>query len=199
MEEKRYISHARSMVDEGSQVGAGTRVWAGAHIMAGATVGAGCNIGENCFLEGGVQVGNGVTIKNNVALYSGAVIEDDVFLGPSCVFTNVTTPRAFISRKSEFRSTRVCKGASIGANATILCGNTIGRYAMVGAGSVVTHDVPEYALVFGTPARVQGYVCRCGERLALLDKRGSCPACQRTYHLADDGALVEDDLEEKEG
>lgn len=197
MKNSEYYAHPKSMVDEGSQIGSKTRIWAGSHIMSGAKVGSRCNIGENCFIECGVTVGDGVTIKNNVAIYSGAVIEDDVFLGPSCVFTNVTTPRAFISRKHEFRPTIVCKGASIGANATILCGHRIGQFAMVGAGSVVTHDVPDYALVYGTPAAVRGYVCRCGEKLSLSAQAGSCSGCRRTYRFIDE-TLMEVDIMGKE-
>lgn len=175
--------HPRAVVDEGAKVGAGTRVWAGAHIMPGARVGRDCNVGENCFIEGGVTVGDGVTVKNNVALYSGAEIEDDVFLGPSCVFTNVVNPRSFISRKSEFKKTVVKRGASIGANATLVCGVTVGRYAFVGAGAVVSKDVPAYALAYGCPARVRGWVCRCGAKLAFRDGQAVCPECGEAYQL----------------
>lgn len=193
-----FFCHINGIVEEGSSVGSGTRIWAGAHILAGATVGSNCNIGEHCFLESGVRVGNGVTIKNNVALYTGAIIEDDVFLGPSCVFTNVMTPRAFVSRKNEFLPTRVCKGASIGANVTIVCGHTIGQYAMVGAGSVVTRDVPAYALVYGVPAKVQGYVCKCGETLSSSSERWMCSSCKRTYHFVAGALLADEDKEENE-
>lgn len=155
MDGKGFV-HPLAIVDEGAQIGAGTRVWAGAHIMPGARVGRDCNVGENCFIEGGVTVGDGMTVKNNVALYSGAEIEDSVFLGPSCVFTNVVNPRAFVSRKSEFKKTAVRQGASIGANATLVCGVTVGRFALIGAGAVVSKDVPAYALAYGCPARVRG-------------------------------------------
>ena len=154
--EKAGFIHARATVDEGAQVGAGTRVWAGVHIMAEAQVGQNCNIGENCFIEGGVTVGDHVTMKNNVALYSGAVIEDEVFLGPSCVFTNVINPRAFISRKSEFKKAVVRKGATVGANATVICGHTVGRYAMIGAGAVVSTDIPDGCTVVSQPSRIIG-------------------------------------------
>ena len=190
-----YFAHARSLVDEGAQVGEGTRVWAGTHIMSGAQVGKNCNIGENCFIEGGVTVGNGVKIKNNVALYSGVICEDDVFLGPSCVFTNVTTPRAFIERKHEFKQTVVGKGATIGANATILCGNTVGQYALIGAGAVVSRNIPNYALAYGCPARVQGYVCRCGHKLDFHAERAECPECGKSYRMEEElGVIAEEEF-----
>lgn len=177
--------HPYAIVDDGAAVGAGSRVWAGTHVMSGARVGRRCNIGENCFIEGGVTVGDGVTVKNNVALYSGAEIGDDVFLGPSCVFTNVINPRSFISRKSEFKKTVVKRGASVGANATIICGHTVGRYAFIGAGAVVSKNVPDYALVYGCPAEVRGWVCRCGGKLSFRDGRAVCPECVERYRLED--------------
>lgn len=183
--EKTGFIHPLAIVDEGAQVGEGTRVWAGAHILPGAQVGRGCNIGENCFIEGGVTVGDGVTIKNNVALYDGAEIEDDVFLAPSCVFTNVVNPRAFVPRKSEFKKTVVKKGATIGANAAIVCGHTVGCYAMIGAGAVVSKNVPDYALAYGCPAEVRGWVCRCGVKLEFSDGQAICPECGETYSLQD--------------
>ena len=185
MEEQRYFVHAKGLVDAGCEIGSGTRIWANAHVMREAKVGSNCNIGENCFLESGVLVGNNVTIKNNVALYSGVIVEDDVFLGPSCVFTNVINPRAFISRKAEFRPTIIKKGASIGANATIICGTEIGQYAMVGAGSVVTNSIPDYGLVYGLPARIHGYVCQCGEKLGFTLEVAKCPACGKQYQKAE--------------
>lgn len=175
--------HPQAIVDEGAEIGAGSRVWAGTHVMSGARVGRKCNIGENCFLEDGVTVGDGVTVKNNVALYSGAEIGDDVFLGPSCVFTNVSNPRSFISRKSEFKRTVVKRGASIGANATIVCGHTVGRYAFIGAGAVVSRDVPDYALAYGCPAEIRGWICRCGVKLAFQGGRAACPECGNRYCL----------------
>ena len=177
--------HPQAVVDEGARIGAGTRVWAGSHIMPGAQVGRDCNIGENCFIEGGVTVGDGVTVKNNVALYSGAEIEDGVFLGPSCVFTNVINPRAFVSRKNEFKKTTVRQGASIGANATLVCGVTVGRFAFIGAGAVVSRDVPAYALAYGCPARVRGWVCRCGVKLVFQNGEAVCPECGEAYCLED--------------
>ena len=191
MKEPSFYAHPMSIVDEGCQIGAGTRIWAGAHVMSGARIGQGCNIGEHCFVEGGVTIGSHVTVKNNVALYDGAVVEDDVFLGPSCVFTNVINPRAFVSRKTEFRPTIVRKGASIGANATLICGHTVGKYAFVGAGAVVSRDVPDYALVYGAPAKVHGYVCRCGCKLAFReDGAAVCPECGSGYRL-ENGAVSE--------
>lgn len=191
MEKNGFRAHPMSLVDEGCQVGDGTRIWAGAHIMAGAKIGCGCNIGENCFVEGGVTLGDHVTVKNNVALYDGAVVEDDVFLGPSCVFTNVINPRAFVSRKHEFRKTVVKKGASIGANATLICGQTVGRYAFVGAGAVVSRDVPDFALVYGAPAAVHGWVCKCGCKLTFEDEHARCAECGSTYHITN-GIVSED-------
>lgn len=191
MKEQAFYAHPMSLVDEGCEIGEGTRVWAGAHVMSGAKIGAGCNIGEHCFVEGGVTVGDHVTIKNNVALYAGAVVEDDVFLGPSCVFTNVINPRAFVSRKHEFLPTIVRKGASIGANATLVCGHTVGKYAFVGAGAVVSRDVPDYALVYGTPAKIHGYVCRCGCKLSFQeDGHAVCEQCGENYCLKN-GAVSE--------
>ena len=190
MKGQQCFKHPNSIVDDGCEIGTGTRIWAGAHVMSGAKVGTHCNIGENCFIEAGVVVGNGVTIKNNVALYSGAMIEDDVFLGPSCVFTNVINPRAFISRKSEFLPTIVRKGASIGANATIICGCEIGRFAMVGAGSVVTRNVPDYALVYGIPAKICGYVCECGEKIEVVSEKACCPICGKQYGKIEETGLL---------
>lgn len=187
MSERNFRAHPMSIVDEGCEVGAGTRIWAGAHVMRGAVIGENCNIGENCFIEGGVTLGDHVTVKNNVALYDGAVVESDVFLGPSCVFTNVINPRAFISRKNEFRKTIVRQGASIGANATLICGCTIGRYAFVGAGAVVSRDVPDYALAYGTPARVHGWMCRCGCKLTFAEgSRAVCGECGLSYRKEND-------------
>lgn len=192
MGKQQYFKHPNAMVDDGCEIGEGTRIWAGAHVMSGAKIGAHCNIGENCFIENGVVIGNGVTVKNNVAIYSGATIEDDAFLGPSCVFTNVINPRAFISRKSEFRPTIVRKGASIGANATILCGYEVGQYAMVGAGSVVTRNVPDHALVYGNPGRIHGYVCVCGEKIEVISAAACCPVCHRQYRqVRETGVLTQ--------
>lgn len=158
--------HPSAVVDAGAQIGEGTRIWHFSHVMPGAVIGANCIIGQNSFIDNNVVVGNNCKIQNNVSLYNGVVFEDDVFIGPSVVFTNVINPRAFIERKSEFKSTRICRGASIGANATIVCGVTIGEYALIGAGAVVTKDVPPYALVVGNPARIIGQVDREGNRVS---------------------------------
>ena len=150
--------HETAVVDEGAVLGEGTRVWHFSHVSSGARLGTRCVLGQNVFVGPGVAIGDGVKIQNNVSVYSGVTLEDDVFLGPSMVFTNVSTPRSHVDRKNSFERTRVKRGATIGANATIVCGNTIGRHAMVGAGAVVTSDVPDFALVYGTPARLQGWV-----------------------------------------
>jgi transferase hexapeptide repeat containing protein len=162
--EKNYFVHESSYVDEGAEIGEGTKIWHFTHIMSGAKVGKKCSIGQNVNIGGKAIIGNGVKIQNNVSLYDDVVIEDDVFCGPSCVFTNVINPRAFIERKHEYKQTLIKKGASIGANATIVCGVTIGEYALIGAGSVVTRDVPPYALVYGNPARVHGTVNEVGNK-----------------------------------
>lgn len=157
-----YQVDPRAVVDEGATIGEGTRIWHFSHIMAGAVIGKHCNIGQNVVIAPRVVIGNGVKIQNNVSVYTGVECEDDVFLGPSCVFTNVINPRSFIERKHEFRKTLLGKGASIGANATILCGITIGEYAMIGAGAVVTKDVEPYALIVGNPGRQVGTVDKEG-------------------------------------
>ncbi len=182
-EEKGYFVHESSYVDEGCRIGEGTKIWHFSHIMKDSSVGKNCNIGQNVVISPGVVIGDGVKIQNNVSVYTGVVCEDGVFLGPSCVFTNVINPRSFIERKHEYRRTVVGRGASIGANATVVCGHDIGKYAFVGAGAVVTRDVPDYALVYGSPARVHGYVCECGERLPEFDAAGAaaCPACGKRY------------------
>jgi UDP-2-acetamido-3-amino-2,3-dideoxy-glucuronate N-acetyltransferase len=160
-----YFVHESSYVDEGAEIGDGTKIWHFCHVMGGAKIGKQCSIGQNVNIGSRAVIGNGVKIQNNVSVYDGVIIEDDVFCGPSCVFTNVINPRAFIERKHEYRKTVVKKGASIGANATIICGVTIGEYALVGAGSVVTRDVPAYAVVYGNPARAHGRVGEDGERV----------------------------------
>ena len=159
--------------------------------MKDCKIGEKCNIGQNVVISPGVVLGNGVKIQNNVSVYTGVNCEDGVFLGPSCVFTNVINPRAFIERKDEYRKTTVKKGASIGANATIVCGHDIGRYAFVGAGAVVTKNVPDYAMVYGTPARVHGYVCRCGNKLEFTDGKASCAACEQKYQMNEKSEVEE--------
>lgn len=186
----RVQIHPSACVSEKSQVGAGTCVWQNCNIMEGAAIGENCNLGANVFIETGVVIGNQVKIKNNIAIYSGVVCEDDVFLGTNCVFTNVINPRSFISRKSEFKPTIIKKGATIGANATIICGHTIGRYALVGAGAVVTKDVPDYGLMLGNPAKLAGYVCKCGTTMHVLDKKLICPVCKNQYQLNETGIEI---------
>jgi UDP-2-acetamido-3-amino-2,3-dideoxy-glucuronate N-acetyltransferase len=179
--------HESAWIDAEVEIGDGTRIWHFCHISARARIGARCVLGQNVFVAPGVAIGDGCKLQNNVSVYQGVVLEEEVFCGPSCVFTNVLTPRAFIERKQEFAPTRVGRGASIGANATIVCGVTIGRYAMIGAGAVVTRDVPDHALVVGNPARRIGWVSRSGERL------GDDLACPRTgerYRLEDGDRLV---------
>ena len=163
-EQRDYFVHESSYVDEGAEIGAGTKIWHFSHIMSGAKIGKNCSLGQNVYVGSRAVIGNGVKIQNNVSVYDDVIIEDDVFCGPSCVFTNVINPRAFVERKHEYKKTVVKKGASIGANATIVCGVTIGEYAMIGAGSVVTRDVPAYTLVYGVPARVQVEVDESGDK-----------------------------------
>lgn len=181
MKDKNYFVHESSYLDEGCSIGEGTKIWHFCHIMKDAVIGEACNIGQNVVIAPGVKIGNHVKIQNNVSVYSGVICEDDVFLGPSCVFTNVLNPRSFIERKAEYRLTRVKKGASIGANATIVCGHTIGRYALIGAGAVVTKDIPDYALAYGTPARICGWICQCGEQLEFVNGKAVCPICGKSY------------------
>lgn len=173
-----YYRHESSYVDEGAKVGEGTKVWHFCHVMPGASIGKSCSIGQNVNVGGKAVIGNGVKIQNNVSVYDDVVIEDDVFCGPSCVFTNVINPRAFVERKDEYRRTLVRRGASIGANATIVCGVTLGEYCFVGAGSVVTKDVPAYAMVYGSPARSRGWICRCGNKLSI---DLVCSSCSTRY------------------
>lgn len=161
----RYFAHHTAVVDQDAEIGDGTKIWHFAHILAGSRIGAGCVIGQNVMIGPNVTIGSGCKIQNNVSIYDGVTLEDDVFCGPSMVFTNVLFPRAHVSRKAEFSPTLVRRGASIGANATVVCGNTIGTYAMVGAGAVITRDVPAHALMAGNPARRRGWVSRSGERL----------------------------------
>lgn len=188
-----YVAHESAYIDEGSVIGAGTHIWHFTHIMQGATIGRACNIGQNVVISPGVQIGDNVKIQNNVSVYTGVVLEDDVFCGPSMVFTNVSTPRSHVSRKHEFRSTIVRRGATLGANCTIVCGHDIGRYAFVGAGAVVTKDVPDFALVVGNPARVSGWVCQCGVKLAagaVPPARALCKACQSEYEATKTGLAL---------
>jgi len=178
--------HESAYVDEGAAIGAETRVWHFCHVMGGATIGARCSLGQNVVVMDGVRVGDNVKVQNNVSLYEGVELEDDVFCGPSMVFTNVLNPRSHVSRKHEYRRTLVRRGATIGANATVVCGSTLGEYAFVGAGAVVTHDVPPHALVTGVPARRVGWMCQCGERLPA-EGVGRCAACGSRYERDGDG------------
>ena len=189
--EQKYFAHESSYVDEGCEIGEGTKIWHFSHIMKGCVIGENCNIGQNVVISPNVVLGKGVKIQNNVSVYTGVVCEDGVFLGPSCVFTNVINPRAFIERKNEYRKTVVKKGASIGANATIVCGHDIGKYAFVGAGSVVTKTVPDYAMVYGTPARIKGYVCQCGAKLNFQDGTAVCGACNKQYEMNENKEVEE--------
>jgi UDP-2-acetamido-3-amino-2,3-dideoxy-glucuronate N-acetyltransferase len=192
--EKDYFVHQSSYVDEPCEIGKGTKIWHFSHVMSGSSIGADCNIGQNVVISPAVRIGNNVKIQNNVSVYTGVELEDDVFCGPSMVFTNVINPRSHVSRKDEYKRTLVRRGASIGANATIVCGHTIGRYAFIGAGAVVTRDVPDFALVIGNPAHVAGWICRCGVKLDLDtshdDGGATCSACGACYRKSD-GALRE--------
>src|ERR1700754_2374154 len=164
--EKNYFVHESSYVDEPCEIGEGTKIWHFSHVMSNSRIGRRCNIGQNVVVSPQVTIGDNVKIQNNVSIYTGVILEDDVFCGPSMVFTNVINPRSHVSRKDEYRETLVKRGASIGANVTVVCGHTIGRYAFIGAGAVVTKDVPDYALIIGNPGRIAGWVCECGVKLA---------------------------------
>lgn len=184
--DRDYFIHPSAVADEGCEIGTGTRVWHFCHLMAGSHIGSDCILGQNVYVDRDVEIGNGCKIQNNVSVYRGVTLEDRVFCGPSVVFTNVINPRAFIERKAEFRPTLVRTGATLGANATIVCGLTVGAYALVGAGSVVTRDVADFALMLGVPARRSGWVCRCGVSLPTGENGDLlvCPACGDQYRLA---------------
>ena len=184
-----YYAHPSATIDAGCEIGEGTKIWHYSHVMPGARIGRRCNFGQNVLVARDVVIGNNVKIQNNVSVFEGVVLEDDVFCGPSMVFTNVINPRSHVSRKHEYRPTLVRRGATLGANCTIICGHTVGRFAFVGAGAVVTKDVPDYALMLGAPARIAGWMCECGVRLrADGGGRGACPDCQRRYTI--DGERV---------
>jgi UDP-2-acetamido-3-amino-2,3-dideoxy-glucuronate N-acetyltransferase len=176
-----YFVHSSSFVDDGAVIGAGSKIWHFSHVMSGAVIGERCNLGQNVVVMPGTRLGNNVKVQNNVSIYEGVVLDDDVFCGPSCVFTNVMNPRSHISRKAEYRQTLVRRGATIGANATVVCGVTVGEYAFIGAGAVVTADVPSYGLMVGVPARRVGWMCQCGVRLNVGGGTARCESCGAAY------------------
>ncbi|MDH6305735.1 UDP-2-acetamido-3-amino-2,3-dideoxy-glucuronate N-acetyltransferase [Parabacteroides sp. PF5-5] len=179
-----YQAHETAVIDPGCEIGEDTRIWHFSHIMEGCRIGKQCNIGQNVVVSPGVILGNGIKVQNNVSIYTGVICEDDVFLGPSCVFTNISNPRSAIPRKDKYEETRIEKGATIGANATIICGHSIGKYALIGAGAVVTKDVPPYALVMGNPARQTGWVSEYGHKLTFNKENiASCPESNEKYQL----------------
>jgi UDP-2-acetamido-3-amino-2,3-dideoxy-glucuronate N-acetyltransferase len=182
----QYSAHPSAIIDENCEIGEGTRIWHFSHIMSGCKIGKRCNIGQNVVVSPQVVLGDNVKVQNNVSIYTGVICEDDVFLGPSMVFTNVINPRSAITRKNEYRKTIVRKGASIGANATVVCGNEIGKYAMIGAGAVITKEVPAYSLVYGNPARQNGWVSEYGHKLSFnKDGLATCPESGEKYSLSD--------------
>ena len=189
-----YFVHETAIIDQGAQIGTNSKIWHFTHVMGSAHIGQNCNIGQNVYIDKNVTIGNGVKIQNNVSVYANVTIEDDCFLGPSMVFTNVMNPRAFVERKTEFKNTLVKKGCSIGANATIVCGTTLGEYSFIGAGTVVTKDVPNFAMVVGVPAKQIGWMSKHGEKL-IFNNEGIaiCPATQEKYKLVND--LVSKDSE----
>ena len=200
-----YFVHESSFIDENVEIGEGTKVWHFSHVLSGAKIGKNCIIGQNVCIERDVTIGNRCKVQNNVSVYKGVVLEDEVFCGPSCVFTNIYNPRAFIERKHEFRPTLVKRGATIGANATIVCGATVGRYALIAAGAVVKSNVPDYAIVAGVPAKQVGWACRCGTTLHFVSKESGarseglvvkgkvptkCTYCRNKYALQDGHFVV---------
>ena len=187
---KKYFLHESSFVDSPCEIGEDTKIWHFSHIMKNSIIGSNCNIGQNVLVASDVIIGNNVKIQNNVSVYSKVICEDDVFLGPSMVFTNVINPRSFITRKDEYKKTLLKKGATIGANSTIVCGNTIGRYALIGAGSVVTKDIPDFALVYGNPSVMHGYVCQCALKLKFIKNYAIC-SCGKKYYFDEENQVVE--------
>jgi UDP-2-acetamido-3-amino-2,3-dideoxy-glucuronate N-acetyltransferase len=195
MEAPSYYTHPSAFVDDPSEIGAGTKIWHFCHVMANTVIGERCNLGQNVVVSPHCVIGDNVKIQNNVSIYTGVILEDDVFCGPSAVFTNVINPRSHVVRRDEYKTTLVKQGASLGANVTIVCGVTLGRYSFVGAGAVVTRDVPDYGLVHGNPARLRGWMCVCGIRLDLSTtprprETAHCAGCGRRYQW-EDGTLVE--------
>ncbi len=182
--------HESSYVDEPCEIGANTKIWHFSHVMKNSRIGQNCNLGQNVLVSPQCVIGDNVKVQNNVSIYTGVILEDDVFCGPSMVFTNVFNPRSHVERKDEYRTTLVKRGATIGANATVVCGSTLGQYCFVGAGAVVTRDVPDFAIVYGSPARVRGFSCACGEKLALPaepddGQTAQCERCSESYEFAD--------------
>ncbi|AXH09200.1 N-acetyltransferase [Malaciobacter halophilus] len=187
----KYFAHESSYIDENVNIGDGTKIWHFSHVLSGTTIGENCSFGQNCVVGPKVNIGNGVKVQNNISIYEGVEVEDDVFLGPSMVFTNVTNPRAFIVRREEFKITLLKKGCSIGANATVVCGNTIGRYALVGAGSVINKDVKDFALMVGVPARQIGWVSVAGNRLEFDENNIAIDSFDNTkYKLQNDEVVL---------
>ena len=195
----KYFAHETAVIDEGCQIGEGTKIWHFSHIMPNCTLGSSCNIGQNVVISPEVVLGNNVKVQNNVSIYTGVICEDDVFLGPSMVFTNVMNPRSAVNRRDSYLKTIVKQGASIGANATIVCGHDIGRYAFIGAGAVVTKHVPDYALVVGNPARQIGWMSEYGHRLNF-DENGlaECPESGQKYRLVDSGHALSVQIDSNE-
>jgi UDP-2-acetamido-3-amino-2,3-dideoxy-glucuronate N-acetyltransferase len=182
--EKPYFAHESCYIDDPCEIGPGTKIWHFSHIMKNCRIGARCNIGQNVVISPDVVIGDNVKIQNNVSVYTGCILEDDVFCGPSMVFTNVINPRSHVVRRDEYKTTLVRRGASIGANCTVVCGTTIGRYAFIGAGSVITRDVPDFALFYGNPARLRGWMCACGIKINLGsdgEAQGQCSSCGAGY------------------
>ncbi|MBN3038338.1 MAG: N-acetyltransferase [Candidatus Omnitrophica bacterium] len=192
---EQYFAHHTAVIEKGARIGKGTKIWHYSHIMSGAKIGPNCKLGQNVYIGQNVKIGINVKIQNNVSVYPGVTLENNVFCGPSMVFTNIINPRSEIVRNDKrfYLKTLVKEGASIGANATIVCGNTIGRSAFIGAGSVVTKDVPDYALVYGNPARIQGWMCPCGEKLDFKTKNSKqmakCPVCRRSFEKKKNNAI----------
>lgn len=182
--EKNYFAHETAVIDEGCTIGNGTKIWHFSHIMSNSVIGEKCNIGQNVVISPDVILGNNVKIQNNVSLYTGVICEDDVFLGPSCVFTNVTNPRSAVNRRDQYAKTKVGKGASVGANATIVCGHDIGKFAFIGAGAVVTKNIPDYALVIGNPAKLSGWMSEFGHKLNFnTEGIAVCPESKQQFQL----------------
>jgi len=198
MQEADFFVHESSYVDDGVVIGAGTRIWHFSHVLTGAKIGCGCNLGQNVSVAGGAVIGNNVKIQNNVSVFSGVEIEDDVFLGPSCVLTNINNPRAEVDRKNFYEKTRIKRGATVGANATVICGVTLGRYSFVAAGAVVTNDLPDYAFCLGVPAKQVGWISRHGHRLQLCNNERVyiCPESGLRYKEDSGGRLFCLDIDE---